>query len=132
MASEETPRHRVVGVGGKREVRKVESERTVIIGKGAASPFVGTSKLITSMSQYQVILPDFGLGDRPIVAGLWLVTPGSRVDEGDQLLEVSADAVVIDIPTPIGGTLTEALVSEDEQIEAGQVLAIIEADEGDR
>ena len=84
------------------------------------------------MSRHQVVLPDFGLGDRPVVTGLWLVAPGSRVDEGDQLLEVSADAVVIDIPAPIGGTLLEALVSEDEPIEAGQPLAIIEAGEDGR
>ena len=83
------------------------------------------------MSRHQVVLPDFGLGDRPVMAGLWLVVPGSRVEEGDQLLEVSADAVVIDIPAPIGGTLVEALVSEDEPIEAGQPLAVIEADEAD-
>ena len=83
------------------------------------------------MSRHQVLLPDLGLGDRPVVAGLWLVAPGSRVKEGDQLLEVSADAVVIDIPAPTGGTLVEALVSEDEPIETGQPLAIIEADEDD-
>lgn len=81
------------------------------------------------MPRHQVVLPDFGLGDRPVAAGLWLVPLGSRVEEGDQLLEVSADCVVIDIPAPTGGTLVEALVSEDEPLEAGQPLAIIEADE---
>ena len=83
------------------------------------------------MSRHQVVLPNLGLGDRPVVAGLWLVAPGSRVERGDQLLEVSADAVVIDIPAPTGGILVEALVSEDEPIEAGQPLAVIEADEAD-
>ena len=83
------------------------------------------------MPRHEIVLPDLGLGNRPVVAGLWLVEPGSRVDERDQLLEVSSDAVVIDIPAPIGGTLVEALVSEDEPIEAGQPLAIIEADEDD-
>jgi pyruvate/2-oxoglutarate dehydrogenase complex dihydrolipoamide acyltransferase (E2) component len=80
------------------------------------------------MQRHQVVLPDLGLGDRPIAAGLWLVTPGSRVEEGDQLLEVSADCVVMDISAPVGGTLTESLVSEDEAITAGQPLGIIESD----
>ena len=83
------------------------------------------------MSRHLIVLPDFGLGDRPLTAGLWMVSAGSRVDEGDQLLEVSADAVVIDIPAPIGGTLVEALVSEDEAVETGQALAVIETDEED-
>jgi pyruvate/2-oxoglutarate dehydrogenase complex dihydrolipoamide acyltransferase (E2) component len=83
------------------------------------------------MRQHDLSLPDLGLGDRPVVAGLWLVGLGNRVEEGDQLLEVSADAVVIDIPAPVGGTLVELLVSEDEPIKAGQPLAIIETDEDD-
>jgi pyruvate/2-oxoglutarate dehydrogenase complex dihydrolipoamide acyltransferase (E2) component len=81
------------------------------------------------MPRHQIVLPDLGLGDRPLAAGLWLVTPGSRVEEGDQLLEVSADCVVIDISAPTTGTLTEALVSEDEPITAGQPLGIIENDD---
>ncbi len=83
------------------------------------------------MSRHQILLPDFGLGDQPITAGLWLVKRGSRVQEGDQLLEVSADAVVIDIPAPSAGTLIEMLVSEDEAVQTGQALGIIEADEED-
>ena len=83
------------------------------------------------MSRHEVNLPDLGLGDRPMVAGLWLVMPGNRVEEGDPLLEVSAESVVIDIPAPVDGTLVEVLVSEDEPIETGQLLAVIECDEDD-
>ncbi len=80
------------------------------------------------MRQHDLSLPDLGLGDRPVVAGLWLVGLGTQVEEGDQLLEVTADSVVVDIPAPVGGTLVEVLVSEDEPIEARQLLAVIEAE----
>jgi 2-oxoglutarate dehydrogenase E2 component (dihydrolipoamide succinyltransferase) len=83
------------------------------------------------MSRRQVLLPDLGLGDRPVVAGLWLAVPGDRVEQGAQLLEVSADSVVIDIPAPAGGILVEVLVSEDEPIETGRLLAVIETGEDD-
>jgi pyruvate/2-oxoglutarate dehydrogenase complex dihydrolipoamide acyltransferase (E2) component len=79
--------------------------------------------------RYELILPDLGLDDQPIVAGLWLVEEGSRVAAGEPLLEVLAGSAVVDLPAPADGVLAEILVAEDEPLRTGQRLAVIEWDE---
>ena len=60
---------------------------------------------------------------------LIIAEPGSHVSEGDRLLEVVAGSVTVDLPAPAGGVLTEMLVSEDEALDVGQVLGVIEGEE---
>jgi pyruvate/2-oxoglutarate dehydrogenase complex dihydrolipoamide acyltransferase (E2) component len=81
------------------------------------------------MSQFELILPDLGLGNRPIVVSLWLVQPGTRVSEGEPVVEILAGPVVVDLPAPVDGVLVETLVSEDEPLVVGQPLAVIRSDE---
>lgn len=71
-------------------------------------------------------LPDLDLGNLPIRASLWLVEPGSEVTEGDRILEVLAGEVTVDLPSPASGVLIETLVSEDDELHAGQRLAVID------
>ena len=84
------------------------------------------------MPRYELILPDLGIADQPIVAGLWLVAEGSRVAEGDTLLEILAGSAAVDLPAPADGVLVETLVAEDEPLYVGQRLAVIESvEDGD-
>ena len=76
--------------------------------------------------RHQLILPDLGLGDVPVTASVWLVEQGKHVTEGDRLLEVLADGVTVDLPSPVTGLLVKLLVSEDEQLTVGQPLAVLE------
>jgi pyruvate/2-oxoglutarate dehydrogenase complex dihydrolipoamide acyltransferase (E2) component len=76
---------------------------------------------------HPLILPDLGLPDGTVVASGWLVEPGSSVVEGDRLLEVLAGSVTIDLPAPVSGILSEQLVSEDDELHVGQILAIVTA-----
>jgi pyruvate/2-oxoglutarate dehydrogenase complex dihydrolipoamide acyltransferase (E2) component len=81
------------------------------------------------MSLHELTLPDLGFGDQPVTAGVWLVPLGSRVIEGDQILEVLAGESTVDLAAPASGVLVETLVAEGEQIEVGQVLGLIEEEE---
>ena len=63
----------------------------------------------------------------PITVSLWLVERGSRVVEGDQVLEVLAGAATVDLAAPAEGILVETLVEEDDPIVVGQPLAVIES-----
>ena len=80
------------------------------------------------MSRHELILPELGLGRQPIVVSLWLVERGSRVVEGEQLLEVLAGPVTVDLPAVADGVLAETLVEEDDVLTVGQRLAVIESD----
>ena len=78
-------------------------------------------------SLHPLILPDLGLPGVTVVASGWLVEPGSAVVEGDRLLEVLAGSVTVDLPAPATGILSELLVSDDDELHVGQILAIITA-----
>lgn len=76
-----------------------------------------------------VLMPDLGFIDQPMRASVWLVERGGAVEAGEPLLEILAGAAVVDIPAPATGVLAAKLVAEDEPIEIGQRLAVIEADD---
>jgi pyruvate/2-oxoglutarate dehydrogenase complex dihydrolipoamide acyltransferase (E2) component len=77
---------------------------------------------------HNLLLPDLGLGDRPITVSLWLVEVGSEVAEGDRVVELAADSVTVDLPAPASGRLVETLAVEDEEVQIGQVLGVIESE----
>jgi 2-oxoglutarate dehydrogenase E2 component (dihydrolipoamide succinyltransferase) len=58
----------------------------------------------------------------------WLKKEGDRVEPDEPLLEVSTDKVDTEIPAPAGGVLASIRVGEDETVEVGVELAVI--DEG--
>jgi pyruvate/2-oxoglutarate dehydrogenase complex dihydrolipoamide acyltransferase (E2) component len=74
-----------------------------------------------------LVMPDLGLGETPLVASAWLVDAGAPVVEGDRLLEVLGGVVTVDLPSPVTGRLREWLVAEDDPIQVGARLAVIEA-----
>jgi pyruvate/2-oxoglutarate dehydrogenase complex dihydrolipoamide acyltransferase (E2) component len=79
-----------------------------------------------SAARRDLVLPELGLGQTPVVAGIWLKRPGDRAIEGDRLLEIVADGVTVDLPAPASGVLAETLVAENEKLTVGQRLAVIE------
>ena len=60
----------------------------------------------------------------------WLKKEGDRVEADEPLLEVSTDKVDTEIPAPAAGVLTSIRVAEDETVEVGAELAVI--DDGER
>jgi pyruvate/2-oxoglutarate dehydrogenase complex dihydrolipoamide acyltransferase (E2) component len=76
--------------------------------------------------RYELILPELGLGEQRVTACAWLSDRGTRVYEGDRLLEVHAGEVTIDLPSPGTGILIKQCVHADEPLQTGQVLGIVE------
>lgn len=73
-----------------------------------------------------IVLPELGLepGEQ-VVVSCWLVSAGETVVEGDRLLEVLADRISYDVPSPATGRLVRVLADVDDTIRAGQVLGTI-------
>ncbi len=64
----------------------------------------------------------------------WLKKEGERVEADEPLLEVSTDKVDTEIPSPSAGVLSSIKVQEDETVEVGVELAVIDdggSDSGD-
>jgi len=56
----------------------------------------------------------------------WLKKEGERVEADEPLLEVSTDKVDTEIPAPASGVISSIKVAEDETVEVGVELAVIE------
>ncbi|MDQ1705350.1 MAG: hypothetical protein QOF18_1716 [Frankiaceae bacterium] len=56
----------------------------------------------------------------------WLKQEGDRVEADEPLLEVSTDKVDTEIPSPAAGVLKSIKVGEDETVEVGSELAVID------
>jgi 2-oxoglutarate dehydrogenase E2 component (dihydrolipoamide succinyltransferase) len=61
----------------------------------------------------------------------WLKKEGDHVEADEPLLEVSTDKVDTEIPSPAAGVLTSIKVAEDETVEVGSELAVIDEGGGD-
>jgi pyruvate dehydrogenase E2 component (dihydrolipoamide acetyltransferase) len=56
----------------------------------------------------------------------WLKKEGDQVAIDEPLLEVSTDKVDTEIPSPVAGILSKITVAEDETVEVGSELAVID------
>jgi 2-oxoglutarate dehydrogenase E2 component (dihydrolipoamide succinyltransferase) len=78
------------------------------------------------MSLRKVLLPDLGIDDQPITVSSWLVKRGTRVTEDDPVVEVLCGGATVDLPAGVSGVLMEKTAAEDDVLQVGQALAVIE------
>ena len=60
----------------------------------------------------------------------WLVQEGDSFEEGDILVEVATDKVDNEVPAPSAGTMISHKVSAKDVVPVGEVIAILELEEG--
>ncbi|MFC6062273.1 2-oxoglutarate dehydrogenase, E2 component, dihydrolipoamide succinyltransferase [Streptomyces ochraceiscleroticus] len=77
-----------------------------------------------------VTLPALGESVTEGTVTRWLKAEGERVEADEPLLEVSTDKVDTEIPAPAAGVLASIKVAEDETVEVGAELAIIDDGSG--
>lgn len=76
---------------------------------------------------FQFKLPDIGEGIHEGEIVKWFVKSGDRVQEDDVLCEVQNDKAVVEIPSPVEGTVQKVLVAEGKVATVGQVLVEFDA-----
>lgn len=80
------------------------------------------------MALYEFKLPELGEG---LVEGeiiKWHVKPGDSINEDDVICEVQNDKAVVEVPSPVTGTVKELKVEEGTVSNVGDVLAVIETE----
>jgi pyruvate dehydrogenase E2 component (dihydrolipoamide acetyltransferase) len=78
-----------------------------------------------------VSMPQLGESVTEGTVTRWLKKEGERVEVDEPLLEVSTDKVDTEIPSPASGILRGIAVDEDETVEVGAQLAVIEEEGAD-
>ena len=55
-----------------------------------------------------------------------MISPGSKVSEGQPVMELETDKAVVEVPSSVGGVVKEVKVKEGEKIKVGQVIFTLE------
>ncbi|MCM3453122.1 2-oxo acid dehydrogenase subunit E2 [Heyndrickxia oleronia] len=76
---------------------------------------------------FEFRLPDIGEGIHEGEIVKWFVKPGDKVAEDDVLCEVQNDKAVVEIPSPVEGTVEDILVDEGTVAIVGDVLIKFDA-----
>jgi 2-oxoglutarate dehydrogenase E2 component (dihydrolipoamide succinyltransferase) len=80
------------------------------------------------MAKYELLLPKMGESVAEATLIKWLKNPGDLIAIDDTILEIATDKVDSEVPSPVAGKLVELLYKEDEVIQVGSVIAIIETE----
>src|SRR5439155_11786418 len=56
----------------------------------------------------------------------WLKQPGEAVAEDEPIASLETDKVTVEVPSPVGGVLTEQLVKEGDTVAVGAPIARID------
>ncbi|AZU61365.1 dihydrolipoamide acetyltransferase family protein [Neobacillus mesonae] len=76
---------------------------------------------------FQFKMPDIGEGIHEGEIVKWFIKPGDKVKEDDVLCEIQNDKAVVEIPSPVEGTVIEVLIGEGTVATVGQVLVTFDA-----
>jgi pyruvate dehydrogenase E2 component (dihydrolipoamide acetyltransferase) len=72
-----------------------------------------------------VVMPQMGESIFEGTITKWLKKPGEKVERDEPLFEISTDKVDAEIPSPVGGTLSEIKVPEGSTVQINTVVAVI-------
>ncbi|HDU1374926.1 TPA: 2-oxo acid dehydrogenase subunit E2 [Staphylococcus pseudintermedius] len=76
---------------------------------------------------FEFRLPDIGEGIHEGEIVKWFVKAGDTIEEDDVLCEVQNDKSVVEIPSPVSGTVLEVLVEEGTVAVVGDIIVKIDA-----
>lgn len=78
------------------------------------------------MAQVELIMPKMGESVAEATVIKWLKNVGETIEIDESVIEIATDKVDSEIPSPVEGILTQQLYREDEVVQVGQAIAIIE------
>ena len=81
------------------------------------------------MGTYEFKLPDLAEGTTEGEIATWYVTVGARIEEEQPLVGVMTDKAIIDIPSPVTGTVASLHGAVGDKKPVGSVLVVIQLDE---
>ncbi|MFC0301558.1 dihydrolipoyllysine-residue acetyltransferase [Virgibacillus soli] len=87
-----------------------------------------SSSAPTAKSAFEFKLPDIGEGIHEGELVKWFVKVGDEVKEDDPLCEVQNDKAVVEIPSPVDGTVTKIYFEEGSVATVGETLIAFDAE----
>ncbi len=73
-----------------------------------------------------VTVPELAESITEAVVGTWLKAQGDQVEEGEQLVDVETDKVILEITAPQSGQLESIKKQTSDEVQSNEVLAVID------
>ncbi|PSQ39548.1 branched-chain alpha-keto acid dehydrogenase subunit E2 [Halobacteriales archaeon SW_5_70_135] len=83
------------------------------------------------MATREFTLPDVGEGVAEGTLEAWLVSEGDQVSEDQPLAEVETDKALVDVPSPVDGTIERLHAEAGDVVPVGDVIVTFELDAGE-
>ncbi|QNR23693.1 dihydrolipoamide acetyltransferase family protein [Croceimicrobium hydrocarbonivorans] len=82
------------------------------------------------MAEIELIMPKMGESVAEATIIKWLKEEGDTIEAEESVLEIATDKVDSEVPAPEDGVLIKKLFNEDDVVQVGQVIAIIQTEGG--
>jgi 2-oxoglutarate dehydrogenase E2 component (dihydrolipoamide succinyltransferase) len=80
------------------------------------------------MAKYQLLLPKMGESVAEATVIKWTKSPGDYIEVDEAVMEIATDKVDSEVPSPVAGKLIEQLYKEEDVVQVGSPIAIIETE----
>jgi 2-oxoglutarate dehydrogenase E2 component (dihydrolipoamide succinyltransferase) len=80
------------------------------------------------MAQVELIMPKMGESVAEATIIKWLKEEGETIELEEAVLEIATDKVDSEVPSPVEGVLAKKLFNEDDVVQVGQAIALIETE----
>ena len=80
------------------------------------------------MAKFELVMPKMGESVAEATIIKWLKQEGDMIEAEESVLEIATDKVDSEVPAPVDGKLVKCMFAEDEVVEVGQVIAILETE----
>jgi 2-oxoglutarate dehydrogenase E2 component (dihydrolipoamide succinyltransferase) len=74
----------------------------------------------------EVHLPELGEGITKATVSYWFFQEGEKVNEKDDLVELTTDKATFNLPSPCKGTVIQIMLREGDTANVGDLLGTIE------
>ena len=78
------------------------------------------------MSEIEIKVPQFSESVTEATLLSWHRQVGESVSEGENLIDIETDKVVLELPAPRDGVLAQILKQDGEKVEGGEVIAVLD------
>ena len=77
--------------------------------------------------KFEMRLPELGEDAvQSVTVSGWMADLGARIEEGDDLLEITTDKAAFCVPAPQKAVLVEQLAQPGDEIQVGDVICVLE------
>lgn len=81
------------------------------------------------MARYELLMPKMGESVAEATVIRWVKEIGETIEADEPVLEIATDKVDSEVPTPVAGKLLEQRFKENDVVQVGEVVAILETEE---